>query len=222
MSYVWTGVGLLAAGTLTQIVNQRQTAKRQDNALAASLRQQGQDQQAANVATNQLLAKTAASNEAAPQSALLSSFKNALAANQNGQTGALNQAGNVSGAYTKAANDAAQGVANYGNTNANLMASMEAPGLQRQNESALMSDFASQLGVIKGKSASDNFLAQMKLRGIQPDPWLSAAGSLASGVGGSLALGGFGAGSGGTGTGAGYLDGGGAVYGGRNLPFKRG
>lgn len=217
MSYVWVGVGLLAAGTTAQIVNQQQTARRQDNALAASLRQQGQDQQQANVATEQLLNKTAASTPDASQSKLLSGFKSALAANQGNATGGLNQVGNVSSAYTKAANDAAEGVTNYGNTTAGLLSAMEAPTVQRQNESALMTDFASQLGLIKQKSASDNFLAQMKLRGIQQDPWLNAAGSVASGLGGSLALGGM-RGAGAT-TGS-YGDGTGAIYGGYNLPYK--
>jgi hypothetical protein len=170
----WVAVGAAVVAAAAGYENNRQVAHRQDSELAAQLRQQAGLQQQENAQANQLIQKAAQSTPDAARSSLLDQFQQQLRATQGNATRPLAQVGNVSGAYTKAANDAALGVSNYGNTNAGLLAAIDAPGLQRQAEAANLERFGSQLNEVKRQSAADQFLSQMRLQGIRPNPWLTA------------------------------------------------
>lgn len=172
MPYIAIGAALLSAGL--GYYNNEQTAKRQDNTLAASLRQQAALQRQQDAKTSQLIQKTAQSTPAASKGALLESFRKQLLAAQGNADRPLGQAGAVSDAYTKAANDAASGISQYGDTNARLLSSIDAPGLQRQAEAANLSRYGTGLNEIKRQSAADQMLAQMRLGAIRPNPWITA------------------------------------------------
>lgn len=218
MSYVLVAAGTLAAvGAATSYINARNTANRQDSELANSLRTQGALQQQANAKTNELIEKTAASSPQPAQKSLLDQFTAELARKQGNATGGLNQVGKVSDAYTQAANDAAQGVSDFGNTRAGLISAIDAPTLQRTQEGENLSRYATDLNQIKDQSSAQQFLAQMRLRGIQPNPWLTAVSGISNGVASGLASGAFG---GGSGSGVNLYSGTGSVSGGYNLPFK--
>lgn len=222
MSYAYTAAAVIAlVGSYATYSAQQGAARRQDNALADSLRQQGQLEQQGAQQTNQLIAKTAASNPDAAKSDLLSQFTTELNKTRGNATKSLGQVGNVSGAYTKAANDAAQGISDYGNTNAGLLSSIDAPSVQRQQEAADLSQYATQIGGLKRTSAADEFLTNMRLRSITPNPWLMGLGGVAQGASGAMAArAGYGSGAAASG---GTNGGGSVVYGGgygTNLPFK--
>ncbi len=198
MSYVAVGVSvaLAVAGTAINYENQQATAKKADNIEAQNIESQTALDKKANQDTQAMLQKDAANdNDNSQKSSLLSTFQKAVAANQGNATGGLNQVGNVSGAYTKAANDAALGISNYANTQSTNLAGMDAPGLQRQSENANLAAYGSQIGGISQQSAGDAGVANIQLQGVQQNPWLSgiasglsAAGS--SGMGGMLTGGG--------------------------------
>jgi len=219
MSYVLSAVALTTLGVGLNYYANRQAANRQDSALASSLRQQGQLQQQAAQDTQQLVQKVGASNPDQAKSSLLASFTNELNNARGRAITPLSQQGAVSQAYTKAANDASQGITDFGNTNANLLSSIDAPTVQRQGEAALLSRYGSNIAGIKRQSAADDFLTQMRLRSITPNPWLTSLGSIAQGAGAAMGSGAFGGG-----TGVGAATGGGKVifsggYG-TNLPFQ--
>jgi hypothetical protein len=218
MSYVLVAAGIATViGVGANMYNQRQVANEQDSQLASSLRQQAQLQDQASQASNKLIQQTADSTPAAAKSSLLSQYTAQLASKKALTSSGLNQVGNVSNAYNQDANAAASGISNYGSTTANLLSNIDAPELQRQNENANLTAFGSNIGLIKSNSDADNFLAQMRLRGITANPYLTALGGLGTGMGSALAgsyTGGSGAGS------ASTLDGGGANWGTVNLPFK--
>lgn len=179
-----------AAGTYE---NNQQVAHKQDNNAAAALRQQGLLQQQANQRTSQLINKTAASNDVAPKSALLQQFTDALRAKQGNATSGLNQAGNVSSAFTKDALDASSGISQFGANRAGILSSIDAPGLQRQGEAADLMRYGTDVGQIQRQSQADEFLSNMRMRGIRANPWLtalsSAAGAYAKTGGGGAASG---------------------------------
>jgi hypothetical protein len=186
MSYVAVGVGLamMVAGTAINYENQQQAANRADRIQAQEIEQQTALQKKANQDTQQMLQKDAANNnDQSQRSQLLNSFQAAIKANQGTATGGLNQVGNVSSAYTKAANDASLGVSQYADSQANSLASMGAPALQRQNENAALANYGSQIGAINQESAADQGLANIKLRGVQANPWLAAIGQGLSSAG---------------------------------------
>ena len=214
---LWVPLAMTALAGGAQYYNTQQTANRQDNTLAASLRQEGQLQDQANAKTSQLIQDTAKSSPTAAKTGLLDQFHQQMLANQGSSTNSLNQAGDTSAAYKKAATDAALGISQYGNTSANNIASIDAPGLQRQGEAQNMMKFGTQVGQLKQQSAADNFLAQMRLRAIRPNPWVSAA-SEAAGAYSRYGGGGYGAAAGSGASAVG--DGTGAVTStGYNLPF---
>lgn len=177
---VWVPLVMAAVAGGTTYVNEKNTAKRQDNQLAANLRQQGQLQQDANKKTGDLIQKTAASNDTGAKSSLLQDFMTQMQQKQGNATRPLDQVGNVSGAFTQAANDATLGVSQYGSKNAGLLSSIDAPNLQRRAEATDLSRFGTDLGQIKRQSAADQFLSQMRLQGIRRNPWLSAVSSASS------------------------------------------
>jgi hypothetical protein len=181
MSYAMVAAGIatvVAAGA--SYYNNQQVANRQDQNAAAALRQQGQLDQQTQAKTNQLIQKDAQSSPDAAKASLLGQFMQVMQQNKGHTNAPLAQVGNVSGAYTKAANDAALGVSQYGNTNANLLSSIDAPGVQRQAEAANLSDYGGAVNELKRQSAADDFLMQMRARDIRPNPWISAVGDMAS------------------------------------------
>ncbi|MGA0588098.1 hypothetical protein ACO2Q2_13355 [Dyella sp. KRB-257] len=172
MPYLAIGAALLSAGL--GYYNQEQTASRQDRTLANSLRQQYALQHQEDAKTRQLIQQTAQSTPDAAKSDLLGKFMAQIQANGGNTTRPLGQAGAVSDAYTKAANDASLGLSNYGSTNAGLVASIDAPAVQRQAEAANLSRYGSQLNDLKRQSSVQDYLTRLRLQGIRPNPWLSA------------------------------------------------
>ena len=206
MSYVAVGVALVTAAA--GYVNQRQVAAKQDRTAAQNIRTQTALQGQANQKTNQLIDQVTNSSPAAAQKSLMDAYTQELNSKRALSNSNLNQVGNVSDAYRKAANDAAQGISTYGNTTAGLLSAIDAPGLQRQGETSDLSQYASALGGISQASRDATGIEQLQLAGIQPNPWLSAlsqAGSAFSRTyspGGTAAAGGTGGGfNGATGTG---------------------
>lgn len=170
----WVSASAVLLATTANYENNRQVANRQDNELANSLRQQYSLQQKQNQQTQQLIQKTAQSSPDSARTNLLDQFMTKLKADNANAVRPLAQVGNVSGAYTQAANDAAQGLSTYGADKAGLLSAIDAPGLQRQAEAANLSRFGSGMNEIKRQSAADQFLSQMRLQAIRPNPWLTA------------------------------------------------
>lgn len=174
----WVALAAIAAGTAVNYYNTEQTAKRADKAQANEIYQQMGLQRQANADTQSMLKKDASNNsDTSQRSQLLDSFQKAIAANQSTAQGGMGQVGAVSSAYTKAANDASLGVSQYANQQAGSLADMNAPYLQRQNENANLAQYGSEIGSINQQSQSDQALANIKMAGIQNNPWLSAIGN---------------------------------------------
>jgi hypothetical protein len=204
MSFVAVGASaaLIVAGAAINYYNTEQTEQKAENTEANEIEQQTALDKKANQDTQQLLNKDASNdNDTSQRSALMNQFQTALKANSPTATGGLNQVGNVSSAYTKAANDAASGISEYANSQASNLSNIMAPSLQRQNENAALAAYGSQIGAIGQQSQGDAALANIKLQGIQANPWLSAVGDGLESYGAS-------------GLGVGMLTGGGGVSGG--------
>lgn len=170
----WVAVGTAVVAAAASYENNQQVAHKQDRETASQLRQQFNLQHQQDAQTQQLIQKTAQSSPDAAKSSLLDKFMQQMQASQGNATHPLGQVGNVSDAYTKAANDATLGVSNYGTNNAKLLSAIDAPGLQRQGEAANLSRYGTGLNEVKRQSAADQFLSQMRLQGIRPNPWLTA------------------------------------------------
>ncbi len=170
---------LLAAGSAgASYYNGRQTAKRQDNILAGQIRQQGVRQQEADQAIANAMQQRASQGAEGERAAIGSQYLDQVrAAQANAQRG-LGQVGAVSRAFQQDANDAALGIGDYGNQMAGLMARIDAPTQQRQREGIADSRVAMDLDQIGRRSRADDYLANLRLRGVQRNPWIDLASSL--------------------------------------------
>jgi hypothetical protein len=189
MSFLITGAALVVGGTAVGLYNQNQAANKQDAALAAGYRQQGQLQGQANQATQKLISQYQNSSAKPYQQQAVGQFLQAVNANAGDATQPLNQVGATSDAYKQAAKNAALGISTYGKTNANLMGAMDAPQMQRQALTGDQLAYGSQVGNIEQQSRTAQFLAQLKAQSIQPNPWLTGLSGLMTSFGGAAASG---------------------------------
>ncbi|MBE2259508.1 MAG: hypothetical protein IAE88_11655 [Rhodobacteraceae bacterium] len=189
------GLGLNLAGAGLDYLNKRKTAKAQGRILAEQTAQQAARQAEADQAIAGLLAQRAGSSAAPLRGAIGDEYLGQVLAAMPNATPGLNQVGALSNAYRNMAGAAATGVGDYGTRMASLMARMDAPTRQRVQEGQQEDRLRSTLGLIGRQSDSDRYLAELRLRGVKPNPWMSAASSLLGAAGsavGSRAGGGFG------------------------------
>lgn len=191
---VVVGLALSALAAGAQAYNQHQVAKKQDNELAAQLRSQADKQHAADQKTAELINAQAKSTDTDEKASAFSKFTQQMQANKAQAVNPLNVIGAVSDAYKKSGSDAALGIANSGSALANLTASIDAPRQQRANDARLVDRYDTDINQIRRFSMGDDFLSNMRLRGIKPNPWISAVGTIAGGAGGSMMSGGSGGG----------------------------
>lgn len=172
------GIGLLLASAAANHFNNQQVAKKQDNILAGQIRQQGVRQQEADQAIAEAMRERAAQGAENDRTAIGNQYLDQVrAAQANAQRG-LGQVGAVSRAYQTDANDAALGIGDYGARTADLMARIDAPAQQRQREGIADARVAMDLDQIGRRSRADDYLAQLRLRGVQRNPWIDLASSL--------------------------------------------
>lgn len=199
-------VAAVSAGV--QYKNTQDTAKRQDNQAALGILNQSKIQKKADSRVDQTVQQLAGSTSADAKAARLDDYMNALRANKQGITRGLTPTIGGSAFQTDSAK-AATGVQDNAAKTAGLMARMDAPGIQRQNEGFDYGNLASDLGQIGRQSQGQSFLDQIKLNAIRRNAKLDLASGLASAYAGSMTGGSGGAMSGAAGGGAGYGVGGG-------------
>jgi len=172
------GIGLLLASAAANHYNNQQVAKKQDNIVAGQIRQQGVRQQEADQAIAEAMRERAAQGAENERAAIGSQYLDQVrAAQANAQRG-LGQVGAVSRAYQQDASDAALGIGDYGARTADLMARIDAPAQQRQREGIADARVAMDLDQIGRRSRADDYLANLRLRGVQRNPWIDLASSL--------------------------------------------
>ncbi len=190
MTWVATAIAIIGAGV--NYHNTEQTKKRQDNELGRQIQQRSARQQDADKEVMDTLADRAGNNGDAARSSMLDQYLNQVRAAQGSATSGLQQVGGVSSAYRQAANDAALGISDYAGDTANLMSRIDAPMRQRQGEAQQNAQLSTALGLIGSRSASDDFLSQLRLQGIRRNAGLDAFSQVASAYAGAAGGGGGG------------------------------
>lgn len=183
---------LQAISGVASYVNTRNTANRQDAALATSIRNQAAKQREANTVVNQLVQKAADSNPQTYQQSTLQRYLAQVAANKANAEGGLNQVGRTSDAYRTGALDAALGIGQYGAGLSGLLSRIDAPTLQRQQEGFDRVAAANLVGQISREAKGQEYLDKLKYDRVRRNPWLD----LFAGVASSAAGAGLGSGSG--------------------------
>lgn len=193
----WVTIAVTVGASLVNAEQQRAVARKQDNQLAAQLRQQSASEDKVRQKTQQFIQQQQQDTTAPQKAQAQTQLDTALKANA-AMAQAPTQAtvGNVSDAYKKASQDAALGVANYGANRATTIAGMEAPTLNRQANVRNIADFGIGVNEINRQQRSQDYLDQLKLNSIHANPWVS----MLTGVAGGLARARMGAGAAGSGS----------------------
>lgn len=187
MSWWAIGVAVVSAGV--QMYNTDQTAKRQDRQLAESIRNQSAEQQKADSKIRDMLKDLGGSNSKDEEKERMDQYLNTL--QMGAQANGINQgAGGFSDAYRADAAAAAEGLDAFGKQRAGLLARTDAPGLQRVNEGILFDNTAMDIRGIGRNADQQAYLDELALRGIKPNPWLTAASEVGMAYAGSKAGGG--------------------------------
>lgn len=183
----WIPAAVAALGAGVQQVDAHHTAQQQDEQAAQGIRIQSQDQQKADSQVGQAIQKDQQSNPETARANATNAFINQLRANKANAIGGGTAPGAVSSRYTGDTNTAAQTVKDYGTNAATTQAGIMAPELQRQAEGQTSAQLASNLGEVGRQSQADAFLSNLRLRGVQNNPWMQAGGSILQGIGNGMA-----------------------------------
>jgi len=188
---------LAAVAGTASYVNSQNVAHQQDQTLAANIRAQQAKQQQADARTAQLLTQEQQSTDTQDKQKSQAAFSKELAMKAPQATSALAAPIAASPAYAKQQSDAALGVTNYGNQQADWLSSIAAPQMQRQRDIVQNIDpYKNDIALIARANAGDNFLSNLKLNNIRGNPWLSLVSGVAGGAAGSMARGAGSSGSG--------------------------
>lgn len=182
----------------TSYYNTQKTAKRQDQTAAEGIRQTSKRQQEADAKVRELVAKIGESNPESQRKSSLDQYMKALGVQAPNAQASFNDVAG-SDAYAADVNAARSGVTNYGTQIADLMARIDSPRLQRQDESNLSNRFGLDVDQIGRFAQGDNFLNQLKLNSIRRNPFLDAISTAAQAFGSSY-TGGYGGGTPATGS----------------------
>lgn len=188
------GLALAAAAAGGSYYNTQKTAQRQDNQAAQGILNQSRIQKQADTKVNDAVAKLADSNAASAKEGRLDDYLNVLRRNRSTTEAGLTPVIGSDTFKTDAAT-AANDANSYADKTAGLMARMDAPGIQRQQEGFDYGNLATDIGLIGRESQGQNFLDQLKLGRIRRNAKIdlasgllsAAAGGVAGGAGGTAA-----------------------------------
>lgn len=164
-----------------------QTARKQDEQAAQGIRIQSDKQQEANAQVGNAIQQVQQSTPDAQRAQVMNAFVSQLRANKANALGEGAPAGNTSARYKADTATAGQTVQDYGKQIATNEAGILAPQLQRQQEGQNQQQLATNLQQIGRQSQIDQFLNSLRIRGITPNPWVTAGGDILSGIGQGMA-----------------------------------
>lgn len=181
----WVPAAIAAVGAGVQQVDAHKTAQRQDEEAAQGIRIQGDTQQKADAQVAQNIKSLQGSSPEAARASAADAFLTQLRRNSASANGSQVVGG--SARYKGDIADSTQNVADYGAKLADTQSRILAPNLQRQQEGQNSQQLAANLSEIGRQSNANQFLSQLRMRGITGDPWMQAGGSILEGAGNGLA-----------------------------------
>lgn len=183
-------LGLILAGTgaATNAYNQNRALRKQNQATAQGIRDQGELQRQAAGRTMGAIDQFAQSGPEQAQRQNLDAYLAALRGSQRETEGSLPMVGAANPRFAEDVSAARQATGAEARDRAGVLARIDAPGLQRMNEQFALGRAGADLGELQRQSGAQDFLTKLKVASIQPNPWLGAAGQIMQGIGGAMAL----------------------------------
>lgn len=176
-----------AAGAAANRKAETDATERSDKIATDAILRQAANNREADTKVSQAVQKIAASNPQAAVNDRRTQYLDALRRAQPETDSAMPATPGASARFAEDVNAAGMSATARGADEADTLANLEAPGIQRQNEANVTAQAGSDLGLIAGRSRSDDYLTRLRLARVRPNASLKAFGSLLSGAGGAAA-----------------------------------
>jgi hypothetical protein len=173
----------LAAGATAK--NQHDVAKQQDEIAAQGIATQSAKEREAADRVNAEIGTLGKSNPNAERQAASTNFMQQLQRNRGAEAAPRFDA--ASGRYGEDVETQTAASDTQASRIADLMSRIESPALQRQREGFGFGRLSSDLNRVGSESAGQDFLTQLRMRAVQPNPWIAAGGSAAGAYAGASA-----------------------------------
>lgn len=188
--------GIIAAlGAAASAYNTHEVAKKQDNIAADGIRQQAKTQQEANQRINKTIAETKASTADPYAQTANQKYLQAIQQHLSAGTAGLATRG-LSEQYDQMATGGAAQAQDYAGTIAGLLSRIDSGTQQRQAEGNMQGQLGYDLLPMAANINGDAFLNNLKLKGVQRNPWIDLAAAGASAYGSAYGSGAWGSGTG--------------------------
>lgn len=188
------GLAAAAAAAGAQTYNTNRTLSRQDAQAAAGIQRSSRIQQRADQRVGEevenLKASTADKARKQRTAEFATALRNARSKTEEG-LGGLGLGEDFANAAAAAKGD----IAARGATEGQLLAGIEAPGLQRQAEAFNYGNLATDVAGFQREASGDQFVTDLLTRSVRRNPWIDAGASVLSGVSSGMAGAGGAAGS---------------------------
>jgi len=185
----WLAVGAAVASAVVSGVNQRRTAKKQDQEAARGIAEQAKLQREANARLNQNLDKLETSTPKDEYTSRSGQIRDQLRKQQSMALAGIQNTGGGD-AVTEMANAARPQAVEYGDQINSYLSGIDAPLLQRQGEGFDNADLGSYLDRIRRDSSQAQNLTNLRMQGIRPSPWLDMLSTGLSAYSGAKGFGG--------------------------------
>jgi hypothetical protein len=169
-------------GSGAQYYNTRQTAKQQDRIAAQGIRTQAAKQRQADSLVDTRIDEFADSSPDAQREQALTDYLTQLRTARGSAQGTTNVPG-ASGRYQADTESAGADIQNYGSRAADILSRISAPSRQRQDEAIRTGRLGADLGGVARESSGEDYLTRLRAAGVQRNPWIDAAGQVASSFG---------------------------------------
>ena len=185
----YIAMAAMAASAAANAVNTRNTARRQDAQAAQGIRSQADIQRRADAKVNEQVAELQGSNAEGDRKQRMADYMAQLTRNRSSIAGGL-QPGIGGDAFQSDAQTALEGVDAKAMGDAGLLARMDAAGMQRQREGTAAGHLGTDIGMIGRESRGQQFIDDLRLRGIRRNGNLDLASGILGAIGNGMAMGG--------------------------------
>lgn len=174
-------MALLAASAGLGVFNQQRTAARQNRQQIEGMNQLRQRQREATQRAMQEVEATRSSTPDQARETAASQYMDAVRRGEGSVEGALPSVAQASDAFEERRGQARGQVSDYASQMADLMSRIDAPVTQRREEAFGRQRAGSDINLIRNFAQGDDFVNQLRMQAIMPNPWLSIASQLGTG-----------------------------------------
>lgn len=169
----WIPIAMALGGAALNLWNQDRLAEKQDRQAAATIRNQARKQDTADAKIAQALTAQAASDPADEMRQQTNAYIQTLQGGKQ-RDGFGTGPGGFSDAYRSDVAREAANVDDYGLERAGLLARIDAPVLQRQNEGILFDQLRNDISMIGREARGQDYIDTLKLKNLRANPWVDA------------------------------------------------